>query len=141
MGKSKIRCSAKIDMGKVTPCLKPFPEKGSSSKQPEFPKKPDSFPQQKYDGLFRKYCSQLQTFENKSGRITKKKQGKRDKCLNAIIEMVVPKNKTLNSGEDIKESDEPKSIMPFDEKKEEEKTEVQNGLNELGGNKSDSEIL
>merc|ERR1712008_244684 len=116
-------------MGKVTPCLKPFPEKGDSRKQPEFPKKPDSFPQQKHGGLFRKYCSQLQTFENKSGRITKKKQGKRDKCLNAIIEMVVPKNKTLNSVEDIEESDEPKS-MPFDEKKE-EKTEVRN--------KSDSE--
>ena len=129
---------AKIDMGKVTPCLKPYPEKGSR-KQPEFPKKPDSFPQLKYDGLFLKYCRQLQAFENKSGRITKKKQGKRDKCLNSIIEMVVSKNKTLNSGEDIKESDEPKS-MPFDVKKE-EKTEVRNGLNELGGNKSDSEIL
>ena len=131
---------AKIDMGKVTPCLKPYPEKGSR-KQPEFPKKPDNFPQLKYDGLFRKYCRQLQAFENKSGRITKKKEGKRDKCLNAIIEMVVSKNKTLNSGEDvkvIKESDEPKS-MSFDVKKEE--TEVQNGLNGLGGNKSDSDIL
>ena len=52
--------------------------------------------------------------------------------------MVVSKNKTLNSGEDIKECNKPKS-MPFDVKKEE--TEVQNGLNELGGNRSDSKIL
>ena len=44
---------AKIDMGKVTPCLKPYPEKGSR-KQPEFPKKPDNFPQLKYDGLHQK---------------------------------------------------------------------------------------
>ena len=40
----------------VARCQGPYTPNGVSRKHPEFPKKPDDFPQQKYDSLFQKYC-------------------------------------------------------------------------------------
>ena len=75
-------------MGKVTPYQGSAPE-NCSGNQPEFPtKKPDNFPQLKYDGLYRKYCRILQSTAYRQGKNTKKKEAKRNKQLNAIIEMV-----------------------------------------------------
>ena len=80
-------------MGKVTPYQGSAPENGSGN-QPEFPtKKPDNFPQLKYDGLYRKYCRILQSTAFRQGKNTKKKEAKRNKQLNAIIEMVTMSDK------------------------------------------------
>ena len=75
-------------MGKKTPYQGSAPENGSGNR-PEFPtKKPDNLPQLKYDGLYRKYCRILQSTAFRQGKNTKKKEAKRNKQLNAIIEMV-----------------------------------------------------
>ena len=75
-------------MGKVSPYQGSALENGLRT-QPEFPtKKPDNFPQLKYDGLYRKYCRILQSTAFRQGKNTKKKEAKRNKQLNAIIEMV-----------------------------------------------------
>ena len=80
-------------MGKVTPYQGSAPENGSRN-QPEFPtKKPDNFPQLKYDGWYRKYCRILQSTAFRQGKNTKKKEAKRNKQLNAIIEMVTMSEK------------------------------------------------
>ena len=80
-------------MGKKTPYQGSAPENGSGN-QPEFPtKKPDNFPQLKYDGLYRKYCRILQSTAFRQGKNTKKKEAKRNKQLNAIIEMVTMSDK------------------------------------------------
>ena len=48
-------------MGKVSPYQGSALENGLRT-QPEFPtKKPDNFPQLKFDGLYRKYCRILQS--------------------------------------------------------------------------------
>ena len=80
-------------MGKVTPYQGSAPENGSGN-LPEFPsKKPDNFSQLKYDGLYRKYCRILQSTAFRQGKNTKKKETKRNKQLNAIIEMVTMSDK------------------------------------------------
>ena len=80
-------------MGKKTPYQGSAPENGSGNR-PEFPtKKPDNFPQLKYDGLYRKYCRILQSTAFRQGKNTKKKEAKRNKQLNAIIEMVTMSDK------------------------------------------------
>ena len=80
-------------MGKKTPYQGSAPENGSGN-HPEFPtKKPDNFPQLKYDGLYRKYCRILQSTAFRQGKNTKKKEAKRNKQLNAIIEMVTMSDK------------------------------------------------
>ena len=79
-------------MGKKTPYQGSAPENGSGNR-PEFPtKKPDNLPQLKYDGLYRKYCRILQSTAFRQGKNTKKKEAKRNKQLNAIIEMVTMSN-------------------------------------------------
>ena len=79
-------------MEKVTRYKESAPENGSRN-QPEFPtKKPDNFPQLKYDGLYRKYCRILQSTAFRQGKNTKKKEAKRNKQLNSIIEMVIMSN-------------------------------------------------
>ena len=75
-------------MEKVTRYKESAPENGSRN-QPEFStKKPDNFPQLKYVGLYLKYCTFLQSTAFRQGKNTKKKEAKRNKQLNAIIEMV-----------------------------------------------------
>ena len=111
----------------VARCQGPYTPNGVSRKHPEFPKKPDDFPQQKYNSLFQKYC-RIKGIKGRyePDKIDEKRVAKRDKRLNAIIEMVtmsdndslslrqennlnddqeievdeemVPKNETLNSG-------------------------------------------
>ena len=79
-------------MGKVTPYQGSAPENGSGNR-PEFPtKKPDNLPQLKYDGLYRKYCRILQSTAFRQGKNTKKKEAKRNKQLNVVIEMVIMSN-------------------------------------------------
>ena len=78
-------------MEKVSPYQGSAPENGSRN-QPEFPtKKPDNFPQLKFDGLYRKYCRILQSTAFRLN--AKKKEAKRNKQLNAIIEMVTMSDK------------------------------------------------
>merc|ERR1711935_1126488 len=139
----------KIKMGKATPYQGSAPE-NDSGKLAEFPtKKPDNFPQLKYDGLYRKYCRILQSTAFRQGKNSKKKEAKRNKQLNAIIEMVtmsdknslalrqennmtddkeiereeerVSEDETLNSGEDLKVTKESDKpkSMPISMKKEE----------------------
>ena len=79
-------------MGKKTPYQGSAPENGSGN-LPEFPsKKPDNFPQLKYDGWYRKYCRILQSTAFRQGKNTKKKEEKRNKQLNVVIEMVIMSN-------------------------------------------------
>ena len=49
---------------------------------------PDNFSRLKYDGLYRKYCRIQQSTAYRQGKNSKKKEAKRNKQLNAIIEMV-----------------------------------------------------
>jgi len=58
---------------------------GVSRKHPEFPKKPNDFPQQKYNGLFQKYC-RIKGIKGRyePDKIDEKRVAKRDKRLNAI---------------------------------------------------------
>ena len=135
----------------VAPCQGPYTPNGVSRQHPEFPKKPHNFPQQKYDSLFQKYCR----IKGMKGRniIVEKRVARRNKRLNAIIEIVTMSNSICwpIASVNTKESNKPKSMpfavkkeetglnevlkleikseaMPFDVKKE--KNELQNGLNE-----------
>ena len=67
----------------------PYTPNGVSRKHPEFPKKPDNCPQQKYNSLFQKYC-RIKGIKGRyePDQIDEKRVAKRDKRLNAIIEMV-----------------------------------------------------
>jgi len=79
-------------MEKVTRYKESAPENGSRN-QPEFStKKPDNFPQLKYVGLYLKYCTFLQSTAFRQGKNTKKKEEKRNKQLNVVIEMVIMSN-------------------------------------------------
>ena len=70
-------------------CQGPYTPNGVSRKHPEFPKKPDNFPQQKYNSLFQKYC-RIKGIKGRyePDKIDEKRVVKRGKRLNAIIEMV-----------------------------------------------------
>ena len=78
---------------KVAPCQGPYTPNGVSRQHPEFPKKPHNFPQQKYDSLFQKYC-RIKEIKGRyrPGIIDEKRVARRDKRLNAIIEMVTMSN-------------------------------------------------
>ena len=135
---------------KVAPCQGPYTPNGVSRQHPEFPKKPHNFPQQKYDRLFQKYC-RIKGIKGRyrPGIIDEKRVARRNKRLNAIIDMVkrtnsicwpitsvnmnhdqeievdeemVPKNEHLNSaGEDLEmtKKSDKPKSMPFAVKKEE----------------------
>ena len=104
--------------GKIGRCQGPYTPNGVSRKHPEFPKKPDNFPQHEYNSLFQKYC-RIKGIKGRyrPGLIDEKRIAKRDKRLNAIIKMVTKSdnldNDTFRQEYDLMEKEE--NIMNEDQ--------------------------